>query len=875
LTLLSCYAICMKTALLKPFLLFLFCCTVFLDFPALAQKEANNWYFGGSFAPPPLHTGPGLSFNSNPPQALINGQANGGHGHAAMSDAAGNLLFYAAGEIRGNFPALFDRRHIGMPNSNVVNHSNTSNGMANSLFVPWPGQSQKYYFFSLYLGSTRQYNSYSVVDMALNGGFGDISSSAKYQYVHDSIAFQILGVKHRNNRDYWVIYQNFNTNIFSAYLVSPGGLNLTPVVSTPAYNPGIYGNLYYSEVSPDGKTIAMPRTDNLVNYKSRIDLFNFDANTGGITYKGMLPDSTAYSVEFSPDGTKMYVTRHVPDPITSIPTYELVQYDLEAGNGNLGAIYNSAVSLFHSRPITNVASPGNSMQVGPDGKIYLIAPIDSIRPLYYLSVINRPNLIGKACRFIPNMIDVDPNNTRFLTVGESLPTFIQSYFYRPKITMQQTCFGDTAFFTLGNRAYADSVRWNFGDPASGALNKSTSFSPKHFYASPGSYNVQAIVHFNFTSDTLHQTIFVPVTITQPILGNDTILCNGDTLILNAYQPGASYEWQDSLTTDSVFVVTRPGTYWVQVTNGCGTLSDSITVNFTSPLSLQLPKDTVLCPGQTLTLQVNANGGNLLWSNASTSSTLSVTQPGIYWAELSNACGVWRDSITVSYRQPVSNKWLPRDTAFCNQSSYLINGTNPKSLSYKWQDGSKNPTFTATASGVYWLEITTICATVRDSINVTFNQFPTKRFAPDTTICTGDNFILKAPLGLSYRWNTGDSTRQISISKAGKYKVTVEIAKGCFFSDSLLVKEERCFRTAYIPNIITPNRDNLNDQFEPKGLEAGAWQLEIYSRWGTLIYKNENYTSQWPDTEVNDGTYYYLLRNKQTGKTHKGWIEVAK
>jgi gliding motility-associated-like protein len=845
LTLLSCYAICMKTALLKPFLLFLLCCSLFLNLSAQAQKEANNWYFG---------YGAGISFNSNPPSALYGGQTAFVYGAASMSGASGNLLFYAAPF------SLRNRNHQLMPNSTGMSIGGNDD---NTLIVPWPGQSQKYYLFTPSQTSgpvSTPYEGYSIIDMALNGGLGNVTAT-KNVYLTDYSFSDVNGVKHRNNRDYWVIHQMSAVNIFKVFLVSPAGLDTTPIVSTISQIPVNVPVGSIIKISPDGQTIAFSVHDATGN--NSIYLLNFDAATGLATYRGTLPVPDAFALEFSPDGTRLYCNQYSQQGAHFYS--HLIQFDLTAGTP--ATIFNSKTTIYQDSTINNYGL----MQVGPNGKIYLTNAANQ----RHLSVINRPNLKGTACRFIPFSFDLNPLNTGQIRAGVTLPTFIQSYFYRPKITMQQTCFGDTAFFTLGNRAYADSVRWNFGDPTSGALNKSTSFSPKHFYASPGSYNVEAIVHFNFTSDTLHQTIFVPVTITKPNLGNDTTLCNGDTLILNAYQPGASYEWQDSLTSDSVFVVTRPGTYWVQVTNGCGTLSDSITVNFTSPLSLQLPKDTLLCPGQTLTITVNANGGNLLWSDATTNATLIVSKPGTYWAELSNACGVWRDSVTVSYRQPVSNKWLPRDTAFCNQSNYLINGTNPKALSYKWQDGSKNPNFTATASGVYWLEITTACATVRDSINVTFNQFPTKRFAPDTTICSGDNFVLKAPLGLSYRWNTGDSTRQISIGKAGKYKVTMELAKGCFFSDSMQVKEERCFRTAYIPNIITPNRDNLNDTFEPKGLEAGAWQLEIYSRWGILIYKNENYTSQWPDADINDGTYYYLLRNKQTGKTHKGWIEVAK
>ncbi|MBK0403383.1 gliding motility-associated C-terminal domain-containing protein [Adhaeribacter sp. BT258] len=456
----------------------------------------------------------------------------------------------------------------------------------------------------------------------------------------------------------------------------------------------------------------------------------------------------------------------------------------------------------------------------------------------------------------------------------TLPAFIQSYFYRPKITMQQTCFGDTAFFALGNPAYVDSVEWNFGDPASGIHNTSTLFNPKHFYATPGPKQVQAIVHFNFDSDTLRQTVYIPATIVKPSLGNDTTLCLGDTLRLNTYQPGASYEWQDSINTDSVYVVTRPGTYWVSVSNGCGTLGDTIVVRFDSPLSLTLPSDTTLCPGETLSLSVNAAGGNLLWSDSTSAATFTVTEPGTYWADLRNACGSWRDSITVNYRPVVKNNWLPKDTVLCSTQPFEINGANPAALSYLWQDGSTAPTFTATTSGTYWLEITTACTTVRDSIQITLNKLPEARFK-DTTICNGDSYTLTAPKALSYRWNTGATSQSITIAKAGNYHVKLETVKGCFFSDSLEVKTERCFKTAFIPNIVTPNNDNLNDQFEPKGLEAGTYELSVYNRWGSLIYQQQNYQDQWPDKKLSDGTYYYLLRNQQTGKTYKGWVEVAK
>lgn len=853
----------MKTDFLKLLLLILFCCTIFPNLPAKAQKEANNWYFG---------LGAGLSFNSNPPQPLSNGQTDGLHGFASMSDANGNLLFYTNGESwvwPFQKKGIYDRRHQKMPNSG--NLASSTGQSHTPLIVPWPGQPQKYFYF--HVGN--RYQAYSVVDLALNGGFGDLSTIQNVR-INDYQAKFTVAVQHRNSRDFWVIYLNDSSNIFKSFLISPTGISTSPIVSTPSFPSGGTAWNAVLKMSPDGKTMALVRGKSVIGIATTsIELFNFDAASGAVTYKGVLPDSTSQKVEFSPDGTKLYASRYKRVTGTANMYFELVQYDLDAGTP--AAIYNSATIIYTAPPYPNTAVHANdgttSMQVGPDGRIYMIV---SIVPKVYphaLSVINRPNLKGKACRFIPDMFNLDPTNYNPypLMTGYQLPTFVQSYFYRPKITMQQTCFGDTARFALGNPAYVDSVEWNFGDPASGVHNTSALFNPKHFYATPGPKQVQAIVHFNFDSDTLNQTIFIPATLVKPNFGPDTAMCSGDTLRLNAYQPGATYEWSDTLTNDPEFTVTKPGTYWVTVSNGCGTRTDTITVKFDKPLSLKLPADQTLCPGQTLPLQVNANGGKVLWSDSTSVSTFTVAKPGTYWVELSNGCGSWRDSITVNYRPFVSNKWLPKDTVLCSTLPYTINGTNPAALKYKWQNGSTSPTFTAQTSGTYWLEITTTCTTVRDSIQVTINKLPENI----NTICHGDSLMLTAPKALSYRWSTGDTLQSISISKAGNYKVALETVKGCFFSDSVEVKTVRCFTTAFIPNIITPNNDSLNDFFEPKGLEAGTWSLEVYNRWGTLIYKNDNYTNQWPDKEIPTATYYYLLRNKQTGKTHKGWLEVAR
>lgn len=823
----------------------------------MAQKEANNWLFGSRA---------GINFNSNPPLPILNGKTIGYTGSASISDANGNLQFYYSSGIF-NSDTIFNRNHQPMPNGYGFSNFQHSN----SLIIPWPGQ-LKYYLFTgiTEFTATRinYLNGYSVIDMTLNNGMGDVTA-VKNKVLNDTSFFASVAVQHRNMRDYWVIYQKNPIGTFHAYLVSPAGLDTVPVISHVSKltsNPKSKGWLL--KASPDGKTLAFTYwTPYNYFFQDSISFLNFDPATGIVSKKfsiGTKPSVT--SMEFSPDGSKFYCVR-IDSFLQGVSFNALFQYDLDAGSAT--AIENSSVKI-HPTGIYD-----GSMQVAPDGKIYHIgkfSPGLSSNIGRYLHVIQRPNLKAKACMYKVEGFHLDPNNSNSHSAGSMLPTFVQTYFYRPKIVLQQTCFGDTARFQLGNHAYVDSVKWNFGDPASGSLNTSRSFTPKHFYPAGGTYNVQAIVHFNYATDTINQTIQIPVNIVKPNFGPDTTLCQGDTLILNAYQFGATYEWQDSLTTDPVFKVTRPGTYFVQVSNGCGMRSDTIQVSFDTPLSLKLPADTVLCPGQQLALQVNTRGGKILWQDSTTTATYTITKPGIYWAELRNACGVWRDSIKVSYRAPAFKNWLPRDTVICTDASFTINGTSSDALSYRWQDGSTDPVLTVNRSGTFWLEKTTVCQTIRDSITVTFGLL--KKSFSDTTICSGDSFVLTAPLGQSYQWSTGETSRQITIKKGGSYSVQMATLNGCAFFDSIQVKEVRCFDSAFIPNVITPNHDNRNDRFEPQGLEAGTWKLKLFNRWGNLVYSEENYLNQWPNKKISAGSYYYLLRNQQTGKTYKGWLEVS-
>ncbi|MFL5729313.1 MAG: gliding motility-associated C-terminal domain-containing protein [Cytophagaceae bacterium] len=79
----------------------------------------------------------------------------------------------------------------------------------------------------------------------------------------------------------------------------------------------------------------------------------------------------------------------------------------------------------------------------------------------------------------------------------------------------------------------------------------------------------------------------------------------------------------------------------------------------------------------------------------------------------------------------------------------------------------------------------------------------------------------------------------------------------------------------VPNLITPNGDQQNDAFIIKNLPDG-YALEICNRWGSLIYKNKQYsnTNAWNGNEASDGIYYFHLSHKSLPE-YKGWLHLIR
>jgi len=108
-------------------------------------------------------------------------------------------------------------------------------------------------------------------------------------------------------------------------------------------------------------------------------------------------------------------------------------------------------------------------------------------------------------------------------------------------------------------------------------------------------------------------------------------------------------------------------------------------------------------------------------------------------------------------------------------------------------------------------------------------------------------------------------------RPGKYNVclTVSSDKGCTADTCIIVD---VVEGIVIPNVFTPNGDGKNDVFNIEASGMVVFQLEIYNRWGALLFESESPSVKWDGrtmsgADASDGTYFYILTAKSDTKDY--------
>ncbi len=604
---------------------YLFFIILLQSFSLFAQNEANIWYFGQNA---------GLDFNGGVPAPLDDGQLNTNEGCSSIADQNGDLLFYSDGIT------VWDRNHSPMPNgSNLLGSpSATQSG----LIVPLPDSSTIYYIFTLDNVANDNGLRYSVIDMSLNNGLGDVTTEKNILLI-TPIKESITAVNQANGSDVWVVTHGMFNNEFYSFSITDLGLNLNPIVSaighTPTNNLEAIGGI---KLSPDGDKIAIGYANSAI-----FDLGRFDIVTGRvadiITFDRFatspVPNNYAYAFEFSPDSNLLYLNNN---------NLGLFQYSLQ--NFSESEILSTEVPI--SSNLGLGAGSGlfyGQLQLGPDGRIYSAI---SARPS--LSVINNPDEVGMLCDFQLDAVRLAPGTQS----NQGLPPFITTYFFTT-INVENACVGDSTLLSLNTQRDALQVEWDFGDGSAGA-----GVDVTHSYSQEGNYLVTAEVFINSQVFTFSRTISIgstPIATTPPDIEacDDSVsglalfdLTNNDSFILNGQDSNShrvTYYANRSDLDDGLSII-EPDSFmntldqttqriFALVQNTMGNAQCTATTSFEikvrqSPQA-EVIEPVTLCPDESIQLTVSSTYDRIEWSNGSREPSIEVNEAGSYTAVLIN------------------------------------------------------------------------------------------------------------------------------------------------------------------------------------------------------------------------------------------------
>lgn len=310
----------------------------------------------------------------------------------------------------------------------------------------------------------------------------------------------------------------------------------------------------------------------------------------------------------------------------------------------------------------------------------------------------------------------------------------------------------------------------------------------------GTYNVTVVTAEGCSATSAA----VQVVVNQPPvvdLGNDTTICTGQVLNLDAGNSGSTYSWSTFEVTQSINVTTT-GAFIVNVTdaNGCvGTDNISVTVAGLLDPVIVASGPLSFCAGGSVTLDVGPGYDSYLWSTGGQSQSITVNTSGVVeiqvWDEF--GCNGSDEAIVSVLQLPNAVVTPAGPVEVCSGDSITLSASNNFS-GYSWNPGGQNSSsIVVTQSGNYSVTVTDPnngCTAISNSVEVIINNSipPTIVASGPVEFCAGESVSLSVQPGPynSYLWSSGSTTPSIVVTQTGDYSVTVLDANNCLDSTLL-------------------------------------------------------------------------------------------
>ncbi|MCB0794447.1 MAG: PKD domain-containing protein [Flavobacteriales bacterium] len=433
---------------------------------------------------------------------------------------------------------------------------------------------------------------------------------------------------------------------------------------------------------------------------------------------------------------------------------------------------------------------------------------------------------------------------------------------------------------------APSFAWNMGD---GTL--LTGLDVTHVYPGPGQFLVTLIATDSSTCN-IADTLAIPVVVepVEPVVADFNVdqVFDCASLIVSTQNlsSGSAMAFQWDMGDGTVLVDTNvthtyltPGNYTISLivsdVLGCSpndTMTASISLDPLEPVLADMQVEQVGTCTQLLVEGLNLSTGDsvsYIWDMgdgtqyADTNVTHVYGQPGSYTITLQVIDLACAQSDQLSLVVELINDLptpLVSDAVVCQGESIVLDATSDVD-GYLWSTGESTPFIEVSAGGVYVVEVFTADCFGSDTVEVIAGQELDLAYSVDA--CPEWTVPLTIPLnGSSYQWATGGDQQTELVTGPGDYGFIVWDNIGCPHEDTITVVPLDEDARIFAPNAFTPDGDGVNDVFRISGYGEQEMELQIFNRWGELIYAGDSTQDPWDGTlngePVKQDVYVYRM-----------------
>jgi gliding motility-associated-like protein len=406
---------------------------------------------------------------------------------------------------------------------------------------------------------------------------------------------------------------------------------------------------------------------------------------------GGIANNAIGTLKFSADGKKLAAVHS-----TENDAVELMQFDNATGIISAPVVFKPNITP-HTGSFTGVYAA----EFSPDGKLLYVSANNSATDpctLFQFDITSQ----NAASIMISRQI-----------IAQSTPWFAGGLQTGPDGKIYLAMWRDTAISVIDNpNVYGTGCNFVYNKILLSPTGEPLQFGLPAFIQSDLS---GSLVPYNFSRTPAPCTNNNVQFVINRINEIDSVKWNfGDGNISQSLSPAHLY------STAGMFTVTL-----IVYTTGCqGVVMSTITkqIWIADASVVLLGADILSCSFQNLSLTVNVQNVNYLWSNGSSSNTINIPAPGSYWVQVEQQGCTLSDTINISTK-PKPFVELGNDTTVCSGTGIILSGGNATATAYLWSTGETSPVIKIYKPGKYNLQVTENNCSASDSVNVVWGDCP--------------------------------------------------------------------------------------------------------------------------------------------------------